>query len=364
MAAAPVRTSTPDNLERHGMKRIPILAVIATIAPIILSACMPDTPAGPADPAVQAPVPAALKNGRKYTFDFYDGKIDSLEKHFSAAMQAEMDAASLAEFHAEFQAEYGREYILLFEDVDSVTQAFDAYFRAVRFSGSEDSLLVEVDLAGGDTIVGMSFTALKIPEPSPGYQAKSVLRLPFAGEWTVFWGGRYAYQNYHNVSPNQYYAYDLLIKRNRTSHTGDGRENGQYYCFNAPVLSPGSGRVMEVENGVADNVPGVANPAQLTGNHVIIDHGGNEYSLLAHFKQGSITVRPGDSVATGQEIGRCGNSGNSSEPHIHYQLQESGALLEGRGLPARFRDYIANGREVKQGEPVRGQRIENAIVAQ
>jgi murein DD-endopeptidase MepM/ murein hydrolase activator NlpD len=63
------------------------------------------------------------------------------------------------------------------------------------------------------------------------------------------------------------------------------------------------------------------NKKQPKGNYVIIDHGNGEYSFLAHLKKGSMVVAVGDSLKSGQFIGLCGNSGNSSEPHLHYHLQ-------------------------------------------
>ena len=115
---------------------------------------------------------------------------------------------------------------------------------------------------------------------------------------------------------------------------------------------------MSVENGVADNVPGVMNAQVPMGNHVILDHGNGEFSFLCHFRQGTVLVKPGDTVKAGDVLGRAGNSGNSSEPHLHYHLQDSGEFGKGRGLPAPFTGYRADGKPVDRGEPVKGQTIE------
>jgi murein DD-endopeptidase MepM/ murein hydrolase activator NlpD len=72
------------------------------------------------------------------------------------------------------------------------------------------------------------------------------------------------------------------------------------------------------------------------GNHVIVDHGNGEYSLFAHLKQGSVTVKPGQRVRAGDALGGVGMSGDAFLVHLHYQLQSGPAFEE--GLPAYFRD--------------------------
>jgi cell division protein FtsX len=128
------------------------------------------------------------------------------------------------------------------------------------------------------------------------------------------------------------------------------------------VLAPGAGVVIASENTVPDNTPPEENYAQPLGNYVMIDHENGEYSFLAHFQQGSVTVRTGDVVQSGQLLGSCGNTGESDMPHMHYHLQNSPDpydLLGARGLPMQFQSYQANGRYVERGEPTRGQSVQN-----
>jgi murein DD-endopeptidase MepM/ murein hydrolase activator NlpD len=123
------------------------------------------------------------------------------------------------------------------------------------------------------------------------------------------------------------------------------------------VLAPAAGRVVSAVGDVADNPrPGqkIAG-APAPGNHVVIDHGKGEHSLVAHFRQGSLAVREGQKVKAGQLLGLCGNSGNSSQPHVHYHLQTGKRFGEGLGLPAFFNGYEADGEPVARGEPQRGQ---------
>jgi murein DD-endopeptidase MepM/ murein hydrolase activator NlpD len=98
-----------------------------------------------------------------------------------------------------------------------------------------------------------------------------------------------------------------------------------------------------------------ANPA---GNYVILDLDNDEYALLAHLKGNSILVEKGEDVEPGQHLGECGNSGNTSEPHLHFHLQDNPEFGKGRGLPAYFLSYTADGEHVERGEPVQGQTIE------
>ena len=95
------------------------------------------------------------------------------------------------------------------------------------------------------------------------------------------------------------------------------------------------------------------------GNHVIIDHGNSEYSVLAHLKLGSVKVKAGDKVKSDTMIGRCGNSGNAETPHLHIHLQNTPILFNGEGLPMQFHDYLADKKLVSSGEPERGQTIRN-----
>ncbi|MEO7251811.1 MAG: M23 family metallopeptidase, partial [Arenimonas sp.] len=202
-----------------------------------------------------------------------------------------------------------------------------------------------------------SAAQMTAPSTHLDYQTRTSLRLPFEDEFHVFWGGRTIEQNYHAADGNQRFALDLLILRAGASHNGGGRRNEDYYCFGKPVLAPAAGKVLEVVDGTSDNVPGQMNPKTVTGNRVIINHGSSEYSVLAHLRNGSLRVKSGDTVQAGDRVGDCGNSGNSSEPHLHYQLQDGPAFGTSAGLPAQFSNYVADDKPVARGEPTRGQRI-------
>jgi murein DD-endopeptidase MepM/ murein hydrolase activator NlpD len=202
----------------------------------------------------------------------------------------------------------------------------------------------------------------KKPAPSRflEYQTKTMLRLPFDGEWYVFWGGRSVRQNRHAVVPNQRFAYDFLILKDGQSFHGTGESNDDYYCFGQPIYAPGAGLVVAAAGEFQDNLPGVMDAKQPLGNYVLLDHGNGEFSFIAHLRQGSVRVQAGNRVEAGTLLGACGNSGHSSEPHLHFHLQNTSVLSRGEGLPAFFCNYVVRGKTVARGEPIARQTVRHA----
>jgi hypothetical protein len=195
---------------------------------------------------------------------------------------------------------------------------------------------IKVVLDQRDKIVGLWFLPHVAPVPVPERHL-AVLRLPFDGQWSVVWGGDTKELNQHHDTLNQRYAFDFLVTDGAgKSHQGDGQRNEDYFAFGQPVLAPADGVVTEVITGVRDNTPGSMNPYSALGNAVIIEHREHEVSVLAHFQQGSIRVKAGDHVTSGQVLGLCGNSGNSSEAHVHYHLQNTPIIQDGTGIRCLF----------------------------
>jgi hypothetical protein len=181
------------------------------------------------------------------------------------------------------------------------------------------------------------------------YQTQTALYLPFAGEWYAYWGGRSVAQNKHVVARDQRFAYDFLILArgcSGRSYRSPGESNTDYYCFGQPIYAPADGIVVKAENELPDNSPGEMSPKAPLGNCVVLDHGCGEFSFFAHFRQGTVVVHNGDRIRSGQLLAQCGNSGNSSEPHLHYHLQNTAVPFRGDGLPAFFIEYVVNGKAV------------------
>jgi Peptidase family M23 len=305
-----------------------------------------------------------MARARQYAAWLYGGQVDSLFARFSPEMRGVIPTVeAMRAMNAQIQGQVGAETEVLGERIVDPPPApgMTVYVRSARFEKAPMvlDLIVAVDSAG--TIHGINLQPQRSREPAPSqfleYETKTPLRLPFDGEWYVFWGGRTVDQNYHAAVASQRFAYDLVVRRDGSSHTGDGSRLEQYHCWGQPILAPGAGTVVRSLDTLPDQQIGQRDPGNPAGNHVIIDHGNGEFSLLAHLRQGSVTVWRGDRVAQGQKVGECGNSGNTSEPHLHYHLQNGPVFGQAEGLPAQFLGYTADGQPVARGEPVKGQTI-------
>jgi len=128
------------------------------------------------------------------------------------------------------------------------------------------------------------------------------------------------------------------------------RDPSAYLIFGETIYSPCGGTVLRVEDGFADMSPPEADRQQMAGNYVLLACKGVQV-LLGHMRRGSVRVRSGDSIADGDVLGQVGNSGNTSEPHLHIHAQrpaESDVFLSGEPLPIRL-----NGRFLARNDLVR-----------
>ncbi len=332
------------------------------LVPLLIAAVLAGSATAPA--AAADPAGGPLDRGRAYTAWFYAGELARLRERFAPEMQAAMSADALQTFRTQVDEQLGGETGVVDEKV-TPTGPYQVYTRTASFAKFPGKVVVQWTL-DGEGKVGGFFVRPAPPEPaekkeapSPhlGYATKTPLHLPFTGEWTVFWGGRSVEENYHAATTDQRFAYDLVVTKDGKTHEGDGTRNAQYYCFGQPILAPAAGKAVVVVDGIEDNVPGKMDREHPPGNHVVLDHGNGEFSFLAHFVKGTVKVAKGADVAAGAVLGQCGNSGNTSEPHLHYHLQATPVFHEGEGLPAQFLDYVADGKAVGRGEPTRGQKI-------
>ena len=146
------------------------------------------------------------------------------------------------------------------------------------------------------------------------------VQLPFYGTWTVS-------QGYDDVLTHKglwKHALDFNITdQSGSQFKGKGDLPEDYFCFGKPVLSPADGYVESVIDNIEDNIIGKSNIRENWGNTVIVRHNNYLFSSLSHLKNKSVTVKPGDKVKQGDVLGKCGNSGRSPYPHLHFQLQQS-----------------------------------------
>jgi hypothetical protein len=178
------------------------------------------------------------------------------------------------------------------------------------------------------------------------YDCKVDYILPFEGKWTVFNGGIGQGMSHSWGIVPQRYAYDFIIMDDKgKSFAGDNKSLQSYFCYGKNIIAPADGIVVKVSNKHRDSrVDGqkvYCDTWDIRGNFVTIKHAENEYSISAHLIPGTIPVRKGDKVTQGQIIGKCGNSGNTSEPHLHFQLQSGKSSFTSAGLPISFVNIAA-----------------------
>ncbi len=145
------------------------------------------------------------------------------------------------------------------------------------------------------------------------------IQLPFMGIWNVSQGhdGEYTHQNQWR------HAWDFIINNSDGKQfKNEGFVVEDYYCYNKPVTACGDGIIEEIVNHIDDNLIGDVNLEHNWGNTIIIKHDDDVYSKVSHLKKGSVIIKKGDAVKAGQVIAKCGNSGRSPYPHLHFQIQE------------------------------------------
>ncbi|WP_031091116.1 M23 family metallopeptidase [Streptomyces sp. NRRL WC-3549] len=204
---------------------------------------------------------------------------------------------------------------------------------------------------------------------------------PVSGRWSALNSPADRVPSHGVHSCGQTYAIDVVAE----PEEGEGRppfrwvwpvarRNEDFPAFGAPLLAVADGTVVHASDGRRDHLSrnsgpalaylmlfeasarDLAGPRHLFGNHIVLDLGDGVYAAYAHLRRGSLQVKAGDTVRAGQRIARCGNSGNSTEPHVHFQLMDHPDLDVARGIPFTWRGVgvPANGETFVVREPVVG----------
>lgn len=281
---------------------------------------------------------------------FNENKNDSIVAMFSVEMKTALPVEKFSQVNAGLKMQLGSIKKIRFVRLQSASALYETTF--------ENAVLgMTITLNSNNEIAGLLF--------KPYTEAKEIIRnttkmqLPFKGEWTLTWGGDTKDLNYHVESIAQKNAFDILIYDQKgLTHKGTGESNNDYYAFGKELYAPCDGEVVLVVDGVKDNVPGTLNPVYIPGNTVIIKANNGEYAFLAHFKQHSIVVKEGQKLKAGELLGLCGNSGNSSEPHVHFHLQNTEDMTKATGAKCYFEKIKVNGLIKADYSPIKGEKIE------
>jgi peptidase M23-like protein len=234
----------------------------------------------------------------------------------------------------------------------------------------------------------------ELPARDQGDQEVEI-SLPFTGRWLARNSPARRVPSHGTDLFGERYAIDFVgvDDRHRTAGTRDWRTlvatepPERFVAFGRPVLAPGDGTVVHVHDAEPDHearrsqlalVPYALGQAgrlrqgagAVAGNHVVVHlRGSGAFVLLAHLQLGSVRVSPGQEVVDGQEVARCGNSGNSTQPHVHLQVMDSADPFVARGVPMTFRyfrEWPARTRQLRvrgRGMPGEGAVVEPVPVA-
>lgn len=241
---------------------------------------------------------------------------------------------------------------------------------------TSDDAALSVALAGAFLLaLGV---ALSSSRETPQMAARLV-GFPVRGRWRAFNSPANRVPSHGTQAHGQTFAIDLVYQ----PEGGEGpRDEGRAFCpphdfpsFGKEIVAPAEGRVVMVKDRARDHrsrsTPGarsflrleglvreaLGGAPLLAGNQIVMDLGGGVYACVAHLQRGSAIVKRGQQVQRGDVLGRCGNSGHSTEPHVHFQLMDHPRMLIAAGLPCTFiaiDDDVsqAQGRLPRNGEAV------------
>lgn len=295
---------------------------------------------------------------------FNSDSLRTILEHASVLLLEDTDAEKLVGFLNFFKNDNGKIKTMRFKYFDRRKQRDNTEYLAVYFLEFENNTQWEFRVGVSEQLQMTRYiiTDNNYNEDLPLIESKTPLMLPFERrkQWDVLWGGVTQEDNYHVTSRAQKNAIDFVIRHpwSKKTYRTDGKTNRDYYAFGQPIYAPGDGEVVAVIDNVKDNMPGEMNREDLTGNTVIIKSEEGEYILLAHLKENSIRVKENEQIEAGTLLGLCGNSGNSSEPHLHMHVMDAPSLKEATGRKMFFESLILNGRSrVRNYSPVSGNTV-------
>jgi len=290
----------------------------------------------------------------KFQINYNNNQFDNIFSMFAEVMQKALPIDKTREFLTQLKSQAGQIVERNFERYQASYASYKTRFERALFA-----LNISID---SDQKINGLFIKPYEPANLPVIERNTTsLALPVNGEWTVFWGGDTKELNYHIDSKAQKNAFDFVITDDKgKSFKTEGKANEDYYAFGQKIITPCDGEIVLVVDGIKDNKPGELNPVYLPGNSVILKTVNNEYLFFAHFKQHSIKVEQGQKVKQGELLGLCGNTGNSSEPHLHFHIQNVEDINIATGVKCYFDKILVNGSVKTDYSPIKGEKIEAA----
>lgn len=289
----------------------------------------------------------------EFQVNYNDGKYDSIFTMFSPEMQNALPLDKTISFLANSKNQLGQILRKDFLKYDKTFAVYKGYFENTLFN-------INISIDKSSKINGFSFTPYQ-PDNIPVIERnKTKLSLPFKGSWSVVWGGDTRELNYHVENRAQKNAFDfLIIDKTGKSYKADGKSNEDYYAFAKEILAPCDGKIILSVDGIKDNNPNEMNSFHVGGNTVILKTANNEYLVFCHFKNHSIKVKEGQETKQGELLGLCGNSGHSSEPHLHFHIQNVEDMNIATGVKCYFDKLIVNGQLKNDYSPIKSDIIKS-----
>ena len=217
--------------------------------------------------------------------------------------------------------------------------------------GARDTVRVHAEGSGAAGPVAVDASLPILPAES-----KTHFRFPLAGRWVVVVAAT-AHGGHRWALPEEFGLDIVRFGPNSTSYGGDGSRFTDYFAYGQPVLAAADGVVVSVKNDEPEDPKALRTAGEdlqaygarvqqiqmsllqrgaIAGDNVVIDHGAGEFSVSAHLKPGSVRVKPGQRVKAGDPIALLGSSGNSTEPHLHFQVCDAADTLNCAGIPITF----------------------------
>ncbi len=284
---------------------------------------------------------------------FNNKQFDSIHAMFDGPMKTALPKEKAEAFLKDIYTNLGAMKSMEFLKFQNVAHVYKTTFD----QGLRDVLIY----LNSDNEIGGLYVTMHRPADLPKLERNTTKMIwPFSVETFVFWGGETVAQNYHMAQEVQQYAYDILMVKDGASYKGDSKKNENYFVFGQEILAPCDAKVIKITQGVYDNIPGEMNQKQLLGNSIVLETDKKEYLLFAHLKKGSLLVEEGQQVKQGQVMAQCGNSGNSTEAHLHLQLQNVADFFQGTGAKLYFDSILVNGTLKSDYMPVKEDFVKNS----